>query len=55
MAFQVKLGVRSGMVPEVGLLVYKGPHPKTFKRKIVNIFLSVSFSINFGCSKEPSH
>ena len=23
--------------------------------KIVNIFLSISFNISFGCSKEPSH
>ena len=25
------------------------------QRKIVNIFLSIIFSICFGCSKEPSH
>ena len=55
MAFQVKHGVRSRMVSEVGWLVYIDSHPKTFEHKIVNIFLSVSFSINFGCSKEPSH
>ena len=28
---------------------------KNFQRKIVNIFLLISFSICFGCSKEPSH
>ena len=26
-----------------------------FEHKIVNMFLSVSFNIGFGCSKEPSH
>ena len=26
-----------------------------FERKIVNIFLPISFKICFGCSKEPSH
>ena len=28
---------------------------KKFERKIVNIFLPISFNICFGCSKEPSH
>ena len=28
---------------------------KNFQRKIVNIFLPITFSICFGCSKEPSH
>ena len=28
---------------------------KTIQRKIVNIFLSISFNICFGCSKEASH
>ena len=28
---------------------------KIFHRKIVNIFLPISFNIHFGCSKEPSH
>ena len=28
---------------------------KRFECKIVNIFLSISFNICFGCSKEPSH
>ena len=28
---------------------------KIFDSKIVNIFLSISFKICFGCSKEPSH
>ena len=28
---------------------------KIFERKIVNIFLSISFNICFGCTKEPSH
>ena len=28
---------------------------KNFQYKIVNIFLSIIFSIFFGCSKEPSH
>ena len=27
---------------------------KIFERKIVNIFLPISFHICFGCSKEPS-
>ena len=27
----------------------------TIERKIVSIFLSISFNICFGCSKEPSH
>ena len=26
-----------------------------FERKIVNIYLPISFNICFGCSKEPSH
>ena len=26
-----------------------------FGRKIVKIFLPISFNIRFGCSKEPSH
>ena len=26
-----------------------------FERKVVNIFLSISFNIGFVCSKEPSH
>ena len=26
-----------------------------FQHKIVNIFLPISFSMCFGCSKEPSH
>ena len=26
-----------------------------FERKIVNIFLPISFNIYFGCSKEPSN
>ena len=26
-----------------------------FERKIVNIFLPISFNICFGCSKESSH
>ena len=28
---------------------------KIFQRKIVNIFLPISFNICFGCSKDPSH
>ena len=28
---------------------------KYFERKIINIFLPISFNIYFGCSKEPSH
>ena len=28
---------------------------RIFEHKIVNIFLLISFSICFGCSKEPSH
>ena len=28
---------------------------KIFEHKIVNIFLPISFSVCFGCSKEPSH
>ena len=28
---------------------------KIFERKIVNIFLPISFNICFWCSKEPSH
>ena len=28
---------------------------KKIQRKFVNIFLSSSFNISFGCSKEPSH
>ena len=28
---------------------------KSFERKIVNIFLPISFNISFGCSKEPSY
>ena len=26
-----------------------------FQRRIVNIFLPISFTICFGCTKEPSH
>ena len=33
----------------------KGLGNKTFQRKNVNIFLPISYSICFGCSKEPSH
>ena len=29
--------------------------PKKIERKNVNIFLSISLNIRFGCSKEPSH
>ena len=28
---------------------------KKFQRKIVNIFLPITFSVCFGCSKELSH
>ena len=28
---------------------------KIYDGKIVNIFLSISLNICFGCSKEPSH
>ena len=28
---------------------------KIFQRKLVNIFIPISFNICFGCSKEPSH
>ena len=28
---------------------------KNFERKIVNIFLPISFNMCYGCSKEPSH
>ena len=30
-------------------------HTLNFQRKILNIFLPISFNICFGCSKEPSH
>ena len=33
---------------------HNGPAKKN-QRKIVNIFLSIIFSICFKCSKEPSH
>ena len=34
----------------------KTSEPTIFsERKIVNIFLPISFNICFGCSKEPSH
>ena len=32
-----------------------GLDKQNFERKIVNIFLSISFSIWFGCSEVPSH
>ena len=32
-----------------------GEDKQCFERKIVNIFLSISFYICFECSKEPSH
>ena len=32
-----------------------GQEKRNFERKIVNIFLPVSFDICLGCSKEPSH
>ena len=32
-----------------------GPNGRKFQNKIVNIFLSISFNICFGCSKELSH
>ena len=34
---------------------YTGYDKHFFKRKIVNIFLPISFRICFGCSKELSH
>ena len=32
-----------------------GLDKQNFERKIVNIFLPISFDICFECSKEPSH
>ena len=32
-----------------------GPDKPNFKRKIVNIFLSINYNICFGYSNEPSH
>ena len=32
-----------------------GLDKQNFERKILNIFLPISFKICFGCSKEPSH
>ena len=34
---------------------YIGLDKQIFERKIVNIFLPISFNICFGCSKELSH
>ena len=34
---------------------FGGPYLQTLEHKNVNIFLSISFNICFGCSKEPSH
>ena len=28
---------------------------QNFERKIVNVFLSISYNISFWCAKEPSH
>ena len=35
--------------------IYKGLDKRNFERKIVYIFLPISFNIHFGCSKEQSH
>ena len=35
-------------------MLYTGLDKQTFKRKIVNIFLPISFNICCGYSKEPS-
>ena len=35
--------------------IVAGLDKKKIERKIVNIFLPISFNICFGCSKEPSH
>ena len=41
----------------VYLFIYRttGLDSQKNQRKIVNIFLPISFSLCFGCSKEPSH
>ena len=38
----------------VGIFV-SGLVKHSFERKIVNIFLPISYNICFGCLKEPSH
>ena len=54
------------MEGDIQLLLYDGVKKKTrkktqvyikkiFERKIVNIFLLISFNICFGCSNKPSH
>ena len=32
-----------------------GPNKQNFEHKVLNFFLSISFNISLGCSKEPSH
>ena len=39
----------------VGHLIILDQNEQFFWQKVVNIFLSFSFNISFGCSKEPSH
>ena len=36
-------------------ILTQGLDKQKFQRKIVNIFLTIIFSICSGCSKEPSH
>ena len=46
----------SAHITEVLIAYDKTSHEinKIFERKIVNIFLPISFNLCFGCSKEPS-
>ena len=42
-------------VVQVHSNIYTGLDKQNFSRKILDIFLPISFNICFGCSKEPSH
>ena len=43
------------IVREQFLKKHRSTKDKLFVCKIVNIFLSISLNVCFGCSKEPSH
>ena len=39
----------------ISVCTYTGLDKKNVQHKIVNIFLPITFTICFGCSKESSH
>ena len=50
-----RMSALSGNSSLHSLPVYKGQNKQKIYAKIVNIFLSISFNICFGCSIEPPH